>query len=284
MPPKKTKKTKKQATNSARGYSTTSAPSKNKEALKNEIESIDSQVSSTISESSITESVVSSKQTQIEENINEEESYINSIIENFQDLDLKKVDAYFKDSQDLVKSGNLNDNQVLSLDSNIEHKILSFIKEVGYQELDQSINLYTNNLLPKERIISSLNKLYLILLRLGFSRENIKESLRNLNSAEVKDALDWLCIHLPSEDLPAGFVDKIYYEKGMNISATRSTTPETPQLSIKKGDVVSKEKQSSVQPSSSTSKPKRTNIVEKDMKDWILNRLENDVFYLISLF
>ncbi|EXX76142.1 P-loop containing nucleoside triphosphate hydrolase protein [Rhizophagus irregularis] len=270
MPPK-TKTKKKKQINSARAFSTTSTPSKNKETLKNEIES---QVSSPISEPSTTELVVSSEQTKVdnvEENINEEETYINSIIENYQDLDLKRVDAYFKDSQELISLG--NEMQVLKLDSNIEHKILNFIKKLGYHELDQYRNLYTSNL-SQEHIISSLNKLYLILLRLGFSQENIKECLININGAEVKAALDWLCIHLSSEDLPAGFVDKIYYEKGMNISVTRSTSP-TSQSPIKKGDVF-KEKKSLVQNSSSTSKPKRSNMVEKDMKDWILNSLEND--------
>lgn len=132
MPPK-TKAKKKKQINSARAFSTTSTPSKNKEALKNEIES---QVSSPISEPSTTELVVSSEQTKVdnvEENINEEETYINSIIENYQDLDLKRVDAYFKDSQELIGLG--NEAQVLRLDSNIEHKILNFIKKVGYHEL-----------------------------------------------------------------------------------------------------------------------------------------------------
>jgi hypothetical protein len=35
--------------------------------------------------------------------------------------------------------------------------------------------------------------------------------------------------------------------------------------------------------SSSRSKPKQSDIVEKGVKDWILNRLENDVLYLISI-
>jgi hypothetical protein len=137
MPPK-TKAKKKKQINSARAFATTSVPSKNKEALKNEIES---QVSSPISEpSTTTELVVSSEQANldnVEENIIEEESYINSIIKNYQDLDSKKVDAYFKDSQELISLG--NDLQVLRLDSNIEHKILNFIKEVGYQELGMHI-------------------------------------------------------------------------------------------------------------------------------------------------
>ncbi|GET01755.1 P-loop containing nucleoside triphosphate hydrolase protein [Rhizophagus clarus] len=271
MPPKGKSKKKKQI-NSARAFSTTSTPSKNKEALKNEIES---QVSSPIPEPSTTELTISSEQTNldnVEENINEEESYLNSIIEKYQDLDSKKVDAYFKDSQELIGLG--NESQVLRLDSNIEHKILNFIKEMGYQELDQSRNLYTSNL-SQEHIISSLNKLYLILLRLGFSKENIKECLRNINGEDIKAALDWLCIHLSSEDLPAGFVDKIYYEKGMDISVTRSTSP-TSQSPIKKGDDVSKEKEPSEQNSSSKPKPKRSSIVENDIKDWILNSLRND--------
>src|SRR4051794_40189888 len=112
-----TKKKKKQANTSARGYATTSIPSKNKETIKTEIESQDS---STISEPSsiTTESIVSSKNNNVdtvEENINEEESYINSIIEKFHDLDLIKVDAYFIDSQDLVGLANVNEMQILSL-------------------------------------------------------------------------------------------------------------------------------------------------------------------------
>ncbi|CAI2171063.1 13558_t:CDS:10 [Funneliformis geosporum] len=221
----------------ARGYATTSTPSKNKEILKNELES---QVSST------TEPVISLEPIEkdiIEENVNEEESYINSLIEDYNDLDLIKVEAYFKDS----RAFNDNIMQVFGLDSKIEHKILNFIKEVGYQELVSSKNLYADNLLTREHIISTLNRIYLILLRLGFSHENIKDCLRKTNGMDVKDALDW-----------------------MNVSVLRQTTSklfESHQSQIKKGDEVSK---------ISMGKKKPSIAIENDMKEWILDRYQND--------
>ncbi|CAG8519373.1 1074_t:CDS:10 [Funneliformis mosseae] len=232
MPKSKKKK-------NTRGYATTSTPSKNKEILKHEIESQASLITK--------EPIISLEPIEtdiIEENVNEEESYIISLIENYNDLDSIKVEDYFKNSR------TFNDNvmQVFGLDSKIEHKILNFIKEVGYQELGSSTNLYADNLLTRERIISTLNRIYLILLRLGFSQKNIKDCLRKTNVMDVKDALDW-----------------------MNVSAIRQTTPkllESNQSQIKKEDVVSKRNNKEMKKSSIE--------IEKNLKEWILDRYQND--------
>ncbi|KAI7827106.1 P-loop containing nucleoside triphosphate hydrolase protein [Gamsiella multidivaricata] len=67
-------------------------------------------------------------------------------------------------------------------------------------------------------MIAKLNVTYLALLRLGFEKDDVEEALRHTYTGESEDALDWLCMHLDSEKLPRGFVDKAYHEEEMKIS------------------------------------------------------------------
>ncbi|KAI8596835.1 P-loop containing nucleoside triphosphate hydrolase protein [Dissophora ornata] len=148
-----------------------------------------------------------------------------SLAERLESISLRKVDAFLGQSQKI----NVDTLPVLKMESNLENNVIGLLKEV---EAKDAAAFQPNVYLSKEQTVAKLNVTYLALLRLGFEKTDIEEALRHTYTGESEDALDWLCMHLDSEKLPRGFVDKVYHEDEMKISvhAAQRFPDHTPSL------------------------------------------------------
>ncbi|RHZ54344.1 hypothetical protein Glove_428g91 [Diversispora epigaea] len=259
---------KKKATNSVRGFATTSTPSKAKDVTPNELLDKENPKKAKIDSENTSTKIVTDS-TIISEDI-ESQRYI----EKLRDLNSIKVEAYFEETE---KTKNRVDKlPVLKLDVNIEQAVIKHIKKIGYQE---QVNDKIDGKADREQVLVKLDIIYLILKRLGFLKRDVETCIRKICSLELQSALDWLCINVSSESLPIGFADKLYHEDETDITFVRTsssswqppvgkTEPPTQNLSIQKTNIPNRDVPRST-------KSTKSAILDEKLKSLTLNALEN---------
>ncbi|CAG8564264.1 1245_t:CDS:10 [Diversispora eburnea] len=201
---------KKKATNSARGFATTSTPSKAKNVTPSELIDKENPKKAKIGSENTSTKIVTDSTEDIESQ---------RYIEKLRDLNSIKVEAYFEETEKI--KNRVDKLPVLKLDANIEQAVIKHIKKIGYQE---QVNDKIDSKVDREQVLVKLDIIYLILKRLGFLKRDVETCIRKICSLEVQSALDWLCINVSSESLPIGFADKLYHEDETDITFVRTSS------------------------------------------------------------
>ncbi|KAI9205267.1 uncharacterized protein BJ171DRAFT_441477 [Polychytrium aggregatum] len=147
----------------------------------------------------------------------------------------------------------------LKLESQSEHLLM----ELARQALDER-----DWFLPEAKEKSSTEKLHLhycLLERMGFQKGHIQEAMTACGGMRLESLLDWLCIHVRSEDLPAGFFDNILHDGDTSArdrrDADRVATSQCDNQAVHP------------RPHSPAPPPKDSvRREEKDLKSWILQQ------------
>jgi hypothetical protein len=116
--------------------------------------------------------------------------------------------------------------QGISLSSKAEHLLLAFLKRhscngtlrepcaLGDLRRREVRNPIPEPIREKNRLIRELNLVYMTLEQVGFSRALIhSEMILSKRPWELQETLFTMCIRIPAEQLPNGFVDKVYHHQ-----------------------------------------------------------------------
>ncbi|CAJ0845483.1 539_t:CDS:10 [Entrophospora sp. SA101] len=178
MPPKSKKK--KKPANPARGFATKSTPSKIKDT---ETTDDNESINKTNEEENLPMVVESVNDQEAIEEEDKEDKFLISLIDKLKHIDEKKVDRYFKELSSLssIELNNFDDWPILSLDSNIEHKIIEHLQKVeNHEDYVNTNDVEIRSTKDYERMISELDIVYMTLLRLGFKQIDIEKCIKTL--------------------------------------------------------------------------------------------------------
>jgi len=146
------------------------------------------------------------------------------LIEKFRVINSRKVESYFSQSFDQFFGQTKEDEMdvpTVKLPGDIEHKILAKVRTMDKSDLleVEKITLSSSSESERERQIAALDRIYLMLEKIGFEAEDIECAMSTTKASQLTDLLDWLCLTVPDEKLPLGFKDKAYYENDMSLKA-----------------------------------------------------------------
>ncbi|KAG0323991.1 ATP-dependent RNA helicase dhx29 [Dissophora globulifera] len=269
MPPKKKNK---YANAAARGFATTSIPKAKPVEPESEPEPVVEPALLPTTDPAAAAAVAPA----LSEQEKEPEDEFVSLAERLENLSLRKVDAFLGQTQKI----NVDTLPVLKIESNLENNVIGLLKEA---EAKDAAAFQPDIHLSKEQTMTKLNVTYLALLRLGFEKSDIEEALRHTFTGESEDALDWLCMHLDSEKLPRGFVDKAYHDEEMKISMHASkpyqehtpSLPDSVSMSLRSPTPPAAQEQLALEPESTLDLEQHAtqtsgSAPESKQKEWIL--------------
>ncbi|KAI8051525.1 P-loop containing nucleoside triphosphate hydrolase protein [Syncephalis plumigaleata] len=95
----------------------------------------------------------------------------------------------------------------LQLPQDLEKKTANLWLELGADYYYDN----ENTMQDSPSLVRNLMKTYTVLTKIGFPINLIEQAMRATGGTNVADALDWLCIHAPLEEVPARFRDKFYH-------------------------------------------------------------------------
>ncbi|KAI9285596.1 P-loop containing nucleoside triphosphate hydrolase protein [Umbelopsis sp. AD052] len=127
----------------------------------------------------------------------------------------------------------------------------------------------------RERQISALDRLYLMLQKIGFDSEDIEIAMSTTKASKLTDLLDWLCLTLPDEKLPVGFKDKTYYEDEMSLRTEALPVTNYPSYNANDDDTVKLPSPVPQTINKLTKDDSKEPESEDNMKEWILKAAQN---------
>ncbi|KAJ3415050.1 ATP-dependent RNA helicase dhx29 [Chytridiales sp. JEL 0842] len=166
----------------------------------------------------------------------------------------------------------------LTMDYAMEKSIEDLVLEL---EKSGEIDWYEdedNATLPK------LHAVYLSLLKLGFTTTDAEKAMQATGGGSLTNTLDWLCLHLPADELPTGFTDKLTASGGpivaklsaMNSSTGASKPTETTTAPSSKSDTPLSSTPSPSEQLTPKVEPTKKPAMDANMKSWILRSAMSD--------
>ncbi|KAI9310937.1 P-loop containing nucleoside triphosphate hydrolase protein [Dichotomocladium elegans] len=274
-------KKKKAAAGNARGFATTSVPSKAKAAPILEIASGTQQHAKDAGPISPVSPTSIVPEDPTHENHAEEDRFL-SLAKRFSFINERKAETLVhKLSQ---PEGRQDDTQKLrsfALTHNVEFDLFQTLKNQMRREdrVSTLSHLQFHDAHGYEEMLGTLDVVYRTLVKLGFKGEDIENAFKTTQLVDIHKLLDWLCIHVPYERMPIGFYDKYFTEEGLSIRVE----PAAENLEQKKAqlchtDTGEKEEQSPVH----TTRNEGENIQKRDediLKEKILEAADRHYDY-----
>ncbi|KAI8582556.1 hypothetical protein K450DRAFT_227732 [Umbelopsis ramanniana AG] len=277
--PSKKKASKLKANN--RGFATSSIPKKKEEPDPPISETTEPLVADDLPDRG-TEASESSIQQEIDNDADMEapDHWEDKLIEKYRVINARKIESYF--SQSFGKFFGLTpedemDVPTIKLPADIEHSILAKVKSMDNTDLldMDKIVLANASEIERERQISALDRLYLMLQKIGFDSEDIEIAMSTTKASKLTDLLDWLCLTLPDEKLPIGFKDKTYYEDNMSLRAEAMTVTSNPSDHANNDDTLKPPSPVPQTIDNITKNDKKEPESDGNMKEWILKAAQS---------
>ncbi|KAG1404697.1 hypothetical protein G6F60_004143 [Rhizopus arrhizus] len=190
---------------SNRGYATSSAPSKKVEEKHPK-------------EEEIIKPTKQPKDRQVDLKKEEGKKDILQLVQKYQSLHESKADAILdRLTNDTGSGSNARKVRPFRLRSELERELVSIIKQRQSNLLESQLISNENE---RDKTVEQLDILYRVLIKLGFSDEDVLSSFKTTLSKSIDDHLDWLCINVPYDRLPVGFFDKYFNEDDQDEQVT----------------------------------------------------------------